>query len=252
MCVLTLLYISSRFYKIHVIVSAYAWWGVSPAVRVKHMQMMTVLFSLHGVSFGVSNVKLSPIRLWSICVFVSLEEIRSCNHSWKFPCEWFIRAYGTEPPHAFDCRKRAKRNYIRNLKNLAVRNSENTCMRSGSPIRNHIRNLQSAEPLYCSARARCSISNETKKMYKKSDGVVHRNIGSDFLYIFIVSLLVNKILWNVRMRVKNCRSFTQLSNESWRWQTLHGLLDFCSLLLSNWITSTTSPLLFYPSSFPAG
>ena len=80
MCVLTLLYISSRFYKIHVIVSAYAWWGVSPAVRVKHMQMMTVLFSLHGVSFGVSNVKLNPIRLWSICVFVSLEEIRSCNH----------------------------------------------------------------------------------------------------------------------------------------------------------------------------
>ena len=73
--------------KIHVIVSAYAWWGVSPAVRVKHMQMMTVLFSLHGVSFGVSNVKLSPIRLWSICVFVSLEEIRSCNHIWKFPCE---------------------------------------------------------------------------------------------------------------------------------------------------------------------
>ena len=72
MCVLTLLYISSRFNKIHVIVSAYAWWGVSPAVRVKHMQMMTVLFSLHGVSFGVSNVKLSPIRLWSICVFVSL------------------------------------------------------------------------------------------------------------------------------------------------------------------------------------
>ena len=35
---------------------------LSPAVRVKHMQMMTVLFSLHGVSFGVSNVKLSPIR----------------------------------------------------------------------------------------------------------------------------------------------------------------------------------------------
>ena len=30
---------------------------LSPAVRVKHMQMMTVLFSLHGVSFGVSNVK---------------------------------------------------------------------------------------------------------------------------------------------------------------------------------------------------
>ena len=60
---------------------------LSPAVRVKHMQMMTVLFSLHGVSFGVSNVKLSPIRLWSICVFVSLEEIRSCNHIWKFPCE---------------------------------------------------------------------------------------------------------------------------------------------------------------------
>ena len=60
---------------------------LSPAVRVKHMQMMTVLFSLHGVSFGVSNVKLSPIRLWSICVFVSLEEIRSCNHIWMFPCE---------------------------------------------------------------------------------------------------------------------------------------------------------------------
>ena len=35
------------------------------------------------------------------------------------------------------------------------------------------------------------------------DGVVHRNqsIGSDFLYVFFVSLLVNKILWNVRMRV---------------------------------------------------
>ena len=61
--------------------------SMSPAVRVKHMQMMTVLFSLHGVSFGVSNVKLNPIRLWSICVFVSLEEIRSCNHIWKFPCE---------------------------------------------------------------------------------------------------------------------------------------------------------------------
>ena len=29
---------------------------------------MTVLFSLHGVSFGVSNVKLSPVRLWSICI----------------------------------------------------------------------------------------------------------------------------------------------------------------------------------------
>ena len=53
-----------------------------------------------------------------------------------------------EPPHAFDCRKRAKRNRIRNLKNLAVRNSENTCRLSGSSIRNRIRNLQSAEPLY--------------------------------------------------------------------------------------------------------
>ena len=52
-----------------------------------------------------------------------------------------------EPPHAFDCRERAKRNRIRNLKNLAVRNSKNTCRLSGSSIRNHIRNLQSAEPL---------------------------------------------------------------------------------------------------------
>ena len=44
-----------------------------------------------------------------------------------------------EPPHAFDCRKRASRNCIRNLKNLAVRNSENTCRLSGSSIRNRIR-----------------------------------------------------------------------------------------------------------------
>ena len=53
-----------------------------------------------------------------------------------------------EPPHAFDCRKRAKRNRIRNLKSLAVQNSENTCRLSGSSTRNRTRNLQSVEPLY--------------------------------------------------------------------------------------------------------
>ena len=67
-----------------------------------------------------------------------------------------------EPPHAFDCRKRAKRNRIRNLINLAVRNSANTCRLSGSSIRNRIRNLQSAEPLYY----KCNMWNFQVKQNK--------------------------------------------------------------------------------------
>ena len=54
-----------------------------------------------------------------------------------------------------------------------------------------------------------SVPTTTSPNICPVDGVVHRNNGSDFLYIFFVSLLVNKILWNVRMQVKNCRSFTQ-------------------------------------------
>ena len=47
-----------------------------------------------------------------------------------------------EPPHVFDSPKRAIHNRIHNLKNPAVRNSENTCRLSSVPIRNRIRELQ--------------------------------------------------------------------------------------------------------------
>ena len=55
-----------------------------------------------------------------------------------------------------------------------------------------------------------SVPTTTSPNLFPVDGVVHRNIGSDFFVHFFVSLLVNKILLTfVRMRVKNCRSFTQ-------------------------------------------
>ena len=59
-----------------------------------------------------------------------------------------------------------------------------------------------------------SVPTTTSPNLFPVDGVVHRNIGSDFFVHLFVSLLVNKILSNfVRMRVKNCRSFTQFCKE---------------------------------------
>ena len=85
------------------------------------------------------------------------------NPRLRIEAGWYVAVrIWIEPPHVFDCRKCAKRNRTRNLKNLAVRNSENTCRLSGSSIHNRICNLQSAEPLYCRSR----FSREAAHMKK--------------------------------------------------------------------------------------
>ena len=53
----------------------------------------------------------------------------------------------------------------------------------------------------------CSVPTTTSPNLCPVDGVVHRNIGSDSLYIFFVSLLVNKILY-IKGEVRRKMNFT--------------------------------------------
>ena len=73
------------------------------------------------------------------------EPIRKVNPRLCIEASWFVAdrvKTRVDRPHAFDCRKPLMRNRIRNVENLAARNSDITDRLYVSPMRNRLRSLQ--------------------------------------------------------------------------------------------------------------